>query len=194
MRDERTPPPRSGKTSMKTSRQFPLTSLAACLVVCSAAVAEDRNPSTHLEVPCTAIEGPVEEAVRFVEDATGEGLAEICIKVVSPETIRAAFRATAGFHDQQPEIGGLFVIADETVLIPTTLDLNNAYDLSFLVHEITHYHQGKAGLLTDGARLGGVECDAYLMQASFLRSQGLPREALITSLQAELQAGSICEY
>ena len=132
--------------------------------------------------------------MRFVEDSTGAALSGVCIEVVPTDIILDAFHSTAGIPDQHPEIGGSLVISDKTVLIPSDLDLSSAFDLSFLVHEIAHFQQLVAGDLHSDASLSSVECDAYLMQASFLRSRGLRREALVASLQAELQVGSACEY
>ena len=155
---------------------------------------QDEKARAFDQLTCIEIEGPIEEAVRFVESETGETLAEVCIKIVPPEIIIEAFRSTAGNLDEPPEIGGLFVVAEQTVLIPSDLDIGSPFDLSFLVHEIAHYHQFQSGLHNAEARIGRLECDAYLMQAAFLRSRGLKREAFIVSLQAELQIGSVCEY
>ncbi len=159
----------------------------------AAAFAQDPRPE-YVDQACLEIEGPIEDAVRFVEEAQGISLSPICIKSVPKEAIMEAFSTTAGMSKHQPNVGGLYVIAEETILIPYDLDLHRVSDLSFVVHEIVHAYQHQTGMLLPDASLGLLECDAYYVQAAFLRSRGLPREALLMSLQAELQMGSVCEY
>lgn len=79
--------------------------------------------------------------MRYVEKAQGTTLSTFCIKVVSKDAIEAAFDATARMSDHDPDLGGLYVIADETILIPSDLDLTRAFDLSFVVHEVLHVYQ-----------------------------------------------------
>lgn len=158
-----------------------------------AALAQDLKPK-YPDEACLEIEGPMQEAVEFVEETYGTKLSGICIKSVSADVIAEAFDASAGMPDQIPEIGGLFVIAEETILIPSNLDPTRDSDLNFVVHELVHAYQFLSGMLPPDASLAPLECEAYFVQADFLRSRGLPREGLFMSLQGELQMGSACEY
>ena len=157
------------------------------------ALAQDLR-SEEADRRCLEIQGPLQDAVRFVEEAFNKTLTGTCIRAVPKEVIEEAFALSAGMLDHPPNIGGLYVITEGTILIPSDLDSNKALDLSFVVHELVHAYQYEAGLLLPEASLAPLECEAYSVQAAFLRSRGLPREALLMSLQGELQAGSVCEY
>ena len=92
------------------------------------------------------------------------------------------------------EIFGSGLDSSGEVLIDQKLDLSNAVDLSFLVHEYVHLHQTENGPLEDVECLGLLEAEAYALQAAFLRTRGFPREALMFDLVGQLQGGCAIKY
>ncbi|MCZ8151607.1 MAG: hypothetical protein O9292_04295 [Rhodobacteraceae bacterium] len=97
----------------------------------------------------------------------------------------AVQRSQAGAYD--PVTGRIDLAPD--------LDLATAYGQSFLLHELVHAAQYRAGRDRDVPCPAALEAEAYGEQADFLMEAGLSREAVLTrALGAQLGGCAAPEY
>ncbi len=97
----------------------------------------------------------------------------------------AVQRSQAGAYD--PMTGRIDLAPD--------LDLRTAYGQSFLLHELVHAAQYRAGRDRAVPCPAALEAEAYREQADFLLEAGLPREAVLTrALGAQLGGCEAPEY
>jgi hypothetical protein len=94
-------------------------------------------------------------------------------------------RSQAGAYD--PMTGRISLAPD--------LDLSTAYGQSFLLHELVHAAQYRAGRDRAVPCPAALEAEAYREQADFLMEAGLSREAVLTrALGAQLGSCEAPEY
>ncbi len=106
------------------------------------------------------------------------------IGMALPET-GAVQRSQAGAY--HPATGRIDLAPD--------LDLTGAYGQSFLLHELVHAAQYRAGRDRAVACPAALEAEAYGEQADFLLEAGLSREAVLTrALGAQLGSCAASQY
>lgn len=82
---------------------------------------------------------------------------------------------------------GAYLPQTGAIELANDLDLTSAYGQSYLLHELVHAAQYRAGRDTLVPCPAALEAEAYRVQAGFLREQGLGQEAiLIGALAAQL--------
>ena len=117
-----------------------------------------------------------------------------CPTRVVKEDLQGLFWASDSGHRNPEVVAALFMPESGEILIDDKLDLSNAVDLSFLLHEYVHLHQTENGRHEEVDCLGVLEAEAYALQAAFLRKRGFPLEALMFDLVGQLQGGCAIKY
>lgn len=152
--------------------------LAGCLAAGSDAVsAADR----HL----CALAADLEAAVS---EATGYPPAGTC-PVIRFEALAGHF----GAHAQ----AGAYDPASRVIELAPDLDLSGPYGQSFLLHELVHAAQYRAGRDARVPCPEALETEAYRVQADFLAAHGLKREAVLTRVLSQhlgVCPGTLPEY
>jgi hypothetical protein len=94
------------------------------------------------------------------------------------------FGALAG-HSGSRSQAGAYDPASGVIELAPDLDLTGAYGQSFLLHELVHAAQYRAGRDGQVPCLAALETEAYRVQADFLAANGLRREAVLTRLLSQ---------
>lgn len=95
---------------------------------------------------------------------------------------------------QRSQAGAFDPVTGRIDLAPD-LDLATAYGQSFLLHELVHAAQYRAGRDRDVPCAAALEAEAYGEQADFLMEAGLSRDAVLTrALGAQLGGCAALEY
>ncbi len=80
---------------------------------------------------------------------------------------------------------GAYVPATGRILLAPDLDTDSALGRSYLLHELVHAAQYRAGAQTRARCEGELEREAYQLQTLWLRRQGEPREAMLLDWAAQ---------
>lgn len=143
---------------------------------------------------CSVVNGKIDEAIHFVDARFGDELDNVCIRIISPDTLMTLVVRRNGVIADLPEPDGAFDPKTSRIYLSDRLDLSNVYDMSYLVHELVHLHQSKAGSIRGGLPRGLAEYEAYSVQAEFLRKHDRDQEAFLVQLLGLLQGTSDYEY
>lgn len=92
---------------------------------------------------------------------------------------QVAFSLPDGKGLQRSQAGAFDPVTGRIDLAPD-LDLTTAIGQSYLLHELVHAGQYRAGRDRHVACPAALEAEAYNEQADFLLEAGLPREAILT--------------
>jgi len=120
---------------------------------------------------------PMADLLDFIAVRTDYPVPEVC-PVIDGRTFLqgdAAFRSQAGAYF--PLTGEIALAAD--------LDLTTVNGRSYLLHELVHAAQYRAGSQLQVRCTAELEREAYALQAAYLRAHGEQREALVLGWLAE---------
>ncbi|MGL6209707.1 MAG: DUF6647 family protein [Paracoccaceae bacterium] len=82
--------------------------------------------------------------------------------------------------------GGAYFPETGAIELAPDLDLATPYGQSYLLHELAHAAQFANGADARAPCPALLEAEAYSIQADFLRAHGLPREALMVRMLADV--------
>ncbi len=121
-----------------------------------------------------------------IAERLGYAPGAVCPEITFALPVAGAMqRSQAGAYD--PMTGRINLAPD--------LDLRTAYGQSFLLHELVHAAQYRAGRDRAVPCPAALEAEAYREQADFLLEAGLSREAVLTrALGAQLGGCAAPEY
>ncbi|QDA35889.1 hypothetical protein E4191_17220 (plasmid) [Paracoccus liaowanqingii] len=134
------------------------------------------------------------EASAFVTQATEEDIPAVSVRRGHQMELQAAVFGEGASHPfNHVDIAAAFDPIRGEIIIMGDVDLASPLGLSFLVHELVHSQQFATGRQSDTPCPGSLEAEAYALQARFLRSRGLPQDALLYDILGMMQA-SCNEY
>jgi hypothetical protein len=123
--------------------------------------------SPALAAPCTGLE----DLLQFINDQAGYALPSDCPSI----TPSALLAAAPALRSQ----AGAYVPATGEILLAPDLDSGTVLGRSYLLHELAHAAQFRAGVQTRVTCEGALEAEAYQIQTLWLRRHGEAREALL---------------
>jgi hypothetical protein len=128
------------------------------------------------------------ELIAFVSEQTGRPPLQKCprVSVTSAAALVAAVAPEASAHGAIPHTA--YVVASREILHDFDVDLATLLGRSYLVHELVHAHQFEDGTNLRASCTGWIEGEAYRVQASYLRTHGLNRDAFAVELLGLLQS------
>lgn len=119
----------------------------------------------------------VADLLVFAAEATGYPIPLIC-----PEISRSSALSAAPALRSQV---GAFVPETGQVLLAPDLDTDSILGRSYLLHELVHAAQYRAGRQAEVNCEAELESEAYRVQTAWLRRQGEFREAMLLDWAAE---------
>jgi hypothetical protein len=126
-----------------------------------------------LAAPCDGLG----DLLTFIADQTGYALPEDCPTVSHSALLDAA----PALRSQV----GAFVPATGQILLAPDLDTGSILGRSYLLHELVHAAQFRAGTEARVRCEGELEREAYRVQTAWLRLHGEGREALLIDWVAD---------
>lgn len=126
-----------------------------------------------LAAPCDG----VADLLAFIAAKTDYPVPSACPEIARLDLAQdsAALRSQAGAYF--PQTGDIGIAAD--------LDTEQTYGRSYLLHELVHAAQYRAGAQYRVRCPAELEAEAYAVQIAYLRANGEPREALLLGWLAE---------
>jgi hypothetical protein len=130
----------------------------------------------------------VSELIIFVAKETGYPPVQNCprVRVTSTETLIAIIAPHALAQGEVPRAA--YVAANGEILLSPDVVLATPIGFSYLVHELVHMHQFKSGAYGRAPCVGWLEGEAYRVQASYLRTHGLAKDAFAFEILGMLQS------
>ena len=130
----------------------------------------------------------VGELIAFVVKETGYPPVQNCprVRVTSTEALIAIIAPHASAQGEVPRAA--YVAANREILLSPDVVLATPIGLSYLVHEFVHMHQFESGAYARAPCVGWLEGEAYRVQASYLRTHGLAKDAFAFEMLGMLQS------
>jgi hypothetical protein len=107
------------------------------------------------------------------------------VRVIDNSALRGLLALEPGYSREQPL--AMYMPVDAEILISPDVEVTDTLGQSYLVHELVHAHQMEYGAARRAPCLGWLEGEAYRVQASYLKSQGLTEDALAMEILGLLQ-------
>ena len=125
--------------------------------------------------------------VAFVAERSGYPPLRNCpdVKVASAAALIAVIAPEALAQGEEPRAA--YVVARDEILLAANVALATPLGRSYLVHELVHVHQFEEGAQVRAPCAGWLEGEAYRVQASYLRTHGLDKDAFAFELLGLLQ-------
>ncbi len=117
------------------------------------------------------------DLLAFIADETGYAIPLTCPGVSLSPDLSAALALRSQVGAFVPETGAILLAPD--------LDTDSALGRSYLLHELVHAAQFRAGRQEEVACEAELEAEAYRVQTAWLRRQGEFREAMLLDWAAE---------
>ena len=130
----------------------------------------------------------VGELIAFVVKETGYPPVQNCprVRAASTKALVAIIAPDTSAQGEDPRAA--YVAANGEILLSPDVVLATPIGLSYLVHEFVHMHQFESGAYTRTPCVGWLEGEAYRVQASYLRTHGLAKDAFAFEMLGMLQS------
>ena len=128
------------------------------------------------------------ELIAFVVKETGYPPVQNCprVRAASTKALVAIIAPDTSAQGEDPRAA--YVAANGEILLSPDVVLATPIGLSYLVHEFVHMHQFESGAYARAPCVGWLEGEAYRVQASYLRTHGLAKDAFAFEMLGMLQS------
>ena len=139
---------------------------------------------------CTALM----KLVKFVSSETDYPPLTNCptVSLTTNSALRGYLGLNAKYGQEQPV--AMFVPVDAEILIGPEVEVTSTLGRSYIIHEIVHAHQMEYGAPRHAPCPGWLEGEAYRVQASYLKNQGLTKDAFDMEMLGLLQGSCAQAY
>jgi hypothetical protein len=139
---------------------------------------------------CTALV----KLVTFVSSETNYPPLLDCprVRLTTNSALRGFLGLNANYRQEQPL--AMYVPMDAEILIGPEVEVTSTLGQSYLVHELVHAHQMEYEATRRAPCPGWLEGEAYRVQASYLKTRGLTKDAFAMETIGLLQGSCAQVY